>query len=177
MLYRGPILLCLLLGACDKSDRTPIQLEVGRAEDERQTFVPAAVFAEYVELPSERHELTLTLASYRASCTEFVPPAPGETLITVLVTAPISEALGTGSYPSGAASTRRGASPTVRLGSRAYELAPGGALTLTEVELQPQGVVAGRMSFEFAGTADKPAQRLEGRFRAHLCRINRARSP
>ena len=167
----------LLLGACDSTERTPIQLEVGRAEDERHSFVPAAAFAEYVELPGERHELTLTLASYRASCSEFVPPGAGQTLVTVLVTAPINEPLGPASYPSGAPSARPGASPTVRLGSRAYELSPGGALALSEVDLQPQGVVAGRLNFEFAGTADKPAQRLEGRFRARICRFSRARAP
>lgn len=174
-------LACLALSAvvasCQSSERAPIQLEVGRDPDERVSFVPVAAFAEYVELPGLRNELTITLASYRASCSEFIPPRQGQTLVTVVVTTPFEQAPAPGRYPWVGLTAPTRAMPAAKLGTRGYELMPGGAITLTRVELAQQGVVEGQLAFEFAGGAERAAQRLQGRFEARICRYSRAREP
>jgi len=162
---------------CDREPRAEIRLEVGRDATERTSFAPVAAFAEYVELPGLRHELTITLASYRASCSEFVPPTTGQTLVTVVVTTPISEPPAAKRYHHGGPSEQARALPTVRLGARGYELAPGGSVELSRVELSAQGLVEGQLAFEFPGDAERAAQRVSGRFSARICRFRQARIP
>lgn len=175
------LLLCALCTAalgCEREQRAQIQVEVGRDDAERTTFTPLAGFAEYVELPGLHHELTITLASYRASCSEFVPPTSGQTLVTVVVTTPSELPPKPGTFPwSGPTSREPRALPTVRLGERGYELVPGGTLELAQVDLSPQGLVEGRLAFEFAGDGERPAQRVSGRFSVRICRFRRAREP
>jgi hypothetical protein len=173
--------LCLfailpLVASCERQEPGQVRLEVGRDDDEHRTFAPVSAFAEYVELPGLRHELTITLASYRASCTEYVPPGDHDALVTVVVTTPTAEPPHPGTYAWGNGGDRARSLPTVRLGSRGYELSPGGSITLTDVELQAQGVIAGHLDFEFAGGAERPAQSLHGRFRVRLCRFSQART-
>jgi hypothetical protein len=64
---------------------------------------------------------------------------------------------------------------TVKLHGRRQELQPGGELTLSQVDVSPQGTVEGLLKFEFTGSAERPATRVSGHFLAHFCRINRLR--
>jgi hypothetical protein len=98
--------------------------------------------------------------------------------LAVRVLLPGTGKLTPGSYPilSGEQGEGRArALPTVKLRGRRVELRPGGELELREVDLSPQGSVAGLLKFEFPGDAEHPATRVSGRFSAHFCRISRLR--
>jgi hypothetical protein len=135
-------------------------------------------FAEYIALPDDHNELRLTLASYPVSCDRWVPPADGQTLITVVIVLPPEASPAPGSYgwtgiPTSEEPLRASyALPKAHFGNRARLFEPGGAVRLTRVQLDPHGSVAGTLAFEFPGEADRPATRIDGNFEAHVCRVS-----
>jgi hypothetical protein len=165
--------------ACRSEPANPLDLAVGSEPRDRTEFSPRSAFAEYVELPGVRNELRITLASYDASCERFIPPGPGQALITIVVVTPDRVVPTPGTYAwngeaAPAAAVRPQAAPNVRLGPASYVLPPGGALELTHVELDLQKQVAGRLAFEFSGDATRAATHARGAFRARICRSRRA---
>ena len=174
--------VAVAMAACRREDASTIQLSVGNGPSDRASFVPVTSFAEYVELPTKRNELRLTVAGYEASCERFVPPGKGEMVVTITIVTPPGTAPATGTYAwagesSGQARTvvrRAYAVPSARIGKRSHLFAPGGSIHLDAVELTDQGSVSGTMAFEFPGDATRPATNLSGRFSAGICRLNRA---
>lgn len=169
-----PALLAL---GCSRPAAPSIHLEVGTAADERLEFSPEASFAEYVELKGARHELRLTLAGYAASCERYVTPPPGKPLVSVVIASPWNDPPRPTHYPWTGQTERAHALPSVRIGTRAYELPPGGGVTLRSLELSPHGSVEGEFDFQFPGDAERSAKSVRGRFVARLCRVNRAEAP
>lgn len=166
--------LGLVALGCSRPAAPSVELEVGAEAGERLQFSPQASFAEYVELKDARHELRITLAGYAASCEGYVTPPPGRPLVSVVITSPWREPLRAGSYPFVGESGRARSLPTVRIGTRAYDLPPGGSVSLKELDLSPHGTVEGELDYQFPGDATRPATGLRGRFAARLCRVNRA---
>ncbi|MGE0326498.1 MAG: hypothetical protein AB7K71_12085 [Polyangiaceae bacterium] len=177
------VLLSGLLG-CDEQQVAPLEVDVGVGEPVQ--FKPKAAFAEYVELPGLRNELRITLADYEASCEQFVPPPEGKVMVSVVVATPSSMALQPGSY-TWAGPELRGtaagvqahpvAEPTVRIGSKGYLFGAGGGVQLQAVNLDEYGEVSGVMGFEAAAADGRGPSRVRGRFRAKICRSNRAPAP
>ncbi len=62
------------------------------------------------------------------------------------------------------------AMPHVRRGKRAHLFEPGGALSLREVDLAPNGHVTGLLAFEFPGDQKRTRTSLSGKFTARVCR-------
>jgi hypothetical protein len=163
-----------LLTGCSRAEKPSVQLVVGANPNETTSFSPEVSFAEYVAIRGSHTELRITVASYAASCERFVAPGPDQALVTVVVTTPADDPPHLASYPWSGPSDRARAAPSARVGSRGYEFPPGGELTLTRVELEPQGSVAGSFNFEFPGNADTTQKGLHGRFEARLCRFSPA---
>jgi hypothetical protein len=174
-----PWLLFAVL-SCRPDAGSAIQLELDR--EHKLEFVAETAFAEYVELSGDGRQLTITLASYEASCDRFVPPENGEASVTVSIMAPAGAILPgsyawTGNGPSDqSASTRPYAVPTARAGRKSYLFQPGGAVQVTEVSLAHRGTVKGVLLFEFPGDAAHPPTAIRGSFQAAICRLNRASS-
>jgi len=165
-----------------------VQLLVGcgRHPDHQITIVDGATvtrftiqsaLAEYVELPGDHNELRLTLAGYPLSCERWLPPAEGQSVITVVVTTPPDVRPSAATYPwsglppRGEPIREAYALPKALSGrtSRAFE--PGGTLRLTAVALEPHGAVSGTLAFEFPGVDARPATRVDGSFEAKTCRL------
>jgi hypothetical protein len=183
---RGRVLVALLTAACHGESHSAIQLQVGNASAERRSFVPRSALAEYLELPKARSELRLIFADYEASCERFVPPTDEQTFVSVLVVAPAGQEPTTGTYPWGGHQAHGGtatrpkrpfAMPKAQLGARSYLFPPGGAARLAKVSLAQDGYVQGSLCFEFSGNARQQATRLQGEFRARVCRSNRLPGP
>lgn len=168
------IALALLALGCSKPEAPSLHVEVGTAPDERLDFSPETSLAEYVELKDVRHELRLTFAGYPASCDAYVTPPAGRPLVSVVVETPWSEPPRLQTYPWSGQSERARARPSVRIGARAFDLPPGGGVTLTALDLSAHGSVEGELAFEFPGDAERPAKSVRGRFKARLCRVSRA---
>jgi hypothetical protein len=167
----------MALVGCRAKARSSIELTAG--PDEHLSFVPKAAFFEYVELPGERNELKITLASYAAACGRYVPPPAGQALVSVTVVTPqnvkptATTYVWAGHEAHGGSVTRPArpyALPTARIGRHGYLIPPGGSIRLTHVSLSAQGQVDGLLSFEFAGDATRPATAIKGRFSADICR-------
>jgi hypothetical protein len=166
--------LSLAVSSCDRTAPHQITIIDGASTSR---FVVRSAFAEYIELPGYRNELTLTMASYSTSCEHFVPPIDGESALTVVIVLP------TDTKPSAAAYSWRGqpvgdeplhdayALPKAELGTRSRVFDPGGAVTLSAVQIEPHGTVSGTLAFEYPGDAERPATRVEGSFDAKTCRI------
>lgn len=149
---------------------------LGPAASDEATFTPRAALAELIEVSPSETALLVNLTSVPRSCDALPPPSPDEVTVSLRLTLPAGVKLVPGSFPSTPAAT--GASPliaTVKLRGRKHELRPGGELSLSRVEVSPQGALEGLLKLEFAGDAERPATRVSGRFLAHFCRINRLR--
>lgn len=167
-----------LLG-CRAKAASPIELTVGKAPSEHRNFSPKSASFEYVELPGERNELKITLASYAAPCDRFISPPPGQALVSVTVVTPPNVRPAPGTYvwagheAHGGSVTRPArpyALPTARIGHHGYLFPPGGSIRLTRVSLSAPGRVDGLLSFEFSGDGQHPAMAIKGRFSAVICR-------
>jgi hypothetical protein len=176
-LRRSALVLALICPcvACEERKTHEITITDGATTTRLTT---QSEFAEYVALPGDHNELRLTLASYQASCDRWVPPADGQTLITVVIVLPPETSPAPGAYGwSGIPTTDEPlrasyALPKAHFGSRARLFEPGGAVRLTQVQLDAHGSVAGTLAFEFPGEADRPATRIDGNFEAHVCRVS-----
>ena len=172
-----PSLIVLSAIGCQRTPKPAVRLEVGPSDAERVSFSPESAFAEYIELPGLGHELRVTLASYSVSCEKWAPPARDQVLVNVVVTVPPGAPPAPGAYAWNGSTDRARALPSARIGPRGYEFPPGGNVTLSKVELEAQGIVAGVMTFEFPGDAERPAKSLSGAFEAKLCRVSKAGQP
>jgi hypothetical protein len=152
----------------------------GPDAQEHVEFRPISSFAEYLVFPGARRELTITLASYAASCDSFVEPNDSDTSATVTVITPADTELGPSSYVWAGHVAHGGteqqperayALPTIRLGHRGFVLPAGGEIQLESVATTQDGRVRGLLGFEFAGDADHVAMSLKGSFEAKLCRV------
>jgi hypothetical protein len=175
----------LTLGAlaalgCRSENASPIQLVVGNDSHERVTFSPLSAFAEYVQVAGSGNELNLTLAGYEASCEHFVPPRPGQALVSVSIVTPRGTPLAPGVFgwdghaAHGGTQTspeRAYAVPHARIGQKSFVFPPGGSIRLTEVALERAGKLKGVLAFEFAGSAEREAASISGSFTATLCRV------
>jgi hypothetical protein len=182
----GTASLAVLLLGCVTEEPAPIQVSIGPTPGETRSFAPKTALAEILDLSPARTELRLILADYEASCDRFVPPADGQTYVSVLVVTPAAAALAPVSYSwlghEAHGSTpgrpdRPFALPKAQLGRRSALLPPGGAVRLTKVGMERDGYVEGLLEFQFAGDAKRPATRLMGPFRARICKTNQAPKP
>jgi hypothetical protein len=170
------LLVATQLLACRGRDVPDITVIADANARVKVGFSPRSAFAEYVEVPEQRHELRLTLASYETSCEEYRPPPEGESVVTVLVLTPPAEPPAAGEYGFGlvprldAPVTQAVAIPKAQLAGRSWLFQPGGGLRLTEVQLEPHGTVSGMLDFSYPGDADHAASRIQGRFSAWMCR-------
>jgi hypothetical protein len=141
-------------------------------------FSTLSEFAEYVELPGDHNELRLTLAGYAASCEKWVPPAEGETAVTVTIVSLPDTPPAVGTYnwsgvPKPDEPLHAGyALPKAHFGARSRLFEPGGSVRLTAAQLDTHGLVAGTLAFEFPGETDRPATRIDGRFEARICGLS-----
>jgi hypothetical protein len=139
-------------------------------------FSLRSAFAEYVELPGDRNELRLTLASYPISCERWIAPPPGETALTVIVALPPETRPLPGAYPwngmpaPGDALKAPYALPKALFGGTSRLFEPGGEVKLSSVDVEPRGTITGHLAFEFPGVGDRPTTRIEGSFDAKTCR-------
>lgn len=176
----GAVARALLLGSalvalgCDRAPAHQVTIVDGATVTH---FQARSAFAEYIELPGQRNELRLTLASYAVSCERWIPPRDGDLALTVVITTPAEVRPTTGSVPwSGIPAPDEPlqapfALPKALLGHRSRLFEPGGAIRLSAVQIEPHGTVAGVLAFEFPGEAERPATRVEGAFDAKVCRI------
>jgi hypothetical protein len=173
------------LGACRNEAAPQIQIAVGPNAPDKVSFVPKSAFFEYLEVPGQRNELEITLASYQVSCESYVPPAEGQASVRVVVATPAGVPPGPGSYAFAAGEDNGSAAlkpeqaravPKTFIGRRSHLFQPGGVIRMNRVVLDREGLVEGILGFEFAGDASHPATSIKGSFRAKMCRVTRARS-
>jgi hypothetical protein len=137
-----------------------------------------SAYAEYVELPSERNELRITLASYPVSCERWAPPGKDDAVVTVTIVLPADKRPVVATYgwtgvpPQGTPIAAPYALPKAELGSRSRLFEPGGALRVSAVQLDARGAVSGTLAFEFPGDGERPATRIDGGFDAKMCRLS-----
>jgi hypothetical protein len=164
----------LLAASCDRSPAHEITVVEGPSTIH---FVVRSAFAEYVELPGEHNELRLTLASYALSCERWVPPREGDAAVTVVIVTPSAVPPTVASYGWTGIPPREEplhaayALPKAQLGGRSRLFEPGGTIHLAGVQIDPRGAVSGTLAFEFPGEGDRPATRIDGAFRAKMCRL------
>lgn len=187
MRVAAPLLaLCILVGCRDNS-AAPIRIDLGPNANDELTLVPRASLAELIEITASESALFLTLTSAERTC-EAVSEADADAAVSVRLKLPGGRKLEPGSYPllteppnaeapavDKPAVDKPSVQSTVKLHGRRQELRSGGELTLTQVDLSPQGSIDGLLKFEFTGDAEHPATRVSGHFLAHFCRINRLR--
>lgn len=182
--------LCILtLAGCSRGPEHRVTITEGPTVTR---FPVKGAFAEYFEVSGQRNELRITLSSYGASCERWVPPAGDDPVALVTVVTPpqvtptataypwpgLPAEVGAGNGEAASAAPHPPAPvayalPKVLLGKRSRLFQPGGGVTLSRVELDTHGTIAGTLAFEFPGTAEHPATRLDGTFEAPLCRISR----
>ena len=152
-------------------------MSLGPAASDTVTLTPRAAIAELIEITPTESALLLTLSSTPRSCDAPAAPAPDAIGVSLRLTLPGGAKLEPGRYPMlpGPSPDKPSLLVTVKLRGRRQELRPGGELQLTAVDANPQGLLEGRLAFEFAGSVDQPATRVSGRFLARFCRINRLR--
>lgn len=175
----------VILAGCRQAPARKLQLSLGTKPDQTLDFTPTVSLAEYVEAPGAGSELTLTFANYAASCDHFVPPGPGQALVSVVVVAPKGP-LTAATYPWAGHAIHGGtverplhayALPTVRLGPHAYRIEPGGGIAIEALQLRPGGEVRGLIGFDFPGNASNEATRISGAFSARICRFEAPERP
>lgn len=177
----GIALIALVAAACSTERAAPLDLVVGKNPDERLQFTPTESLAEFVEVPDGPSELRLRLAAYPIECGKYVPPTEQQASVSVVVTTPPGQEPTPGTYgwssPDAGLTQQGRALPSARIGRRSYVFEPGGSVRLTRVDLSPDGLVQGLLDFEYPGDGQRPATRLQGRFSAKLCRLDRAEKP
>jgi hypothetical protein len=187
MRVAAPLLaLCVLVGCRDNS-AAPIRIDLGPTANDELTLIPRASLAELIEISATESALFLTLTSAERTC-EAVSHADADAGVSIRLKLPGGRKLEPGSYPLITDAPPTDAPPTdvpavdkatvqstVKLRGRRQELRSGGELTLSQVDLSPQGSIDGLLKFEFTGDAEHPATRVSGHFLAHFCRINRLR--
>jgi hypothetical protein len=171
------LLTLALLGGCRDRAVEPIHVSLGPSPNDTATLSPRAAIAELIEISPTESALLLTLSSAPRSCDAPAAPEPDAIGVSLRLTLPGGAKLAPGRYPmlSAPSVDKPSLLATVKLRGRRQELRPGGDLQLTTVDLNPQGVLEGRLAFEFSGDVEQPATRVSGRFLAHFCRINRLR--
>lgn len=92
----GLMATALLLSGCKKKEEQPFTLQVG--PDQIIRFEAKSAFAHYYELNGEDDVLRIILASYELGCQDYLPPQPGQALLTITVKVPPHETLVTGRY-------------------------------------------------------------------------------
>lgn len=182
------MLAALLCAAgCDGTNNTPtaVELRVGPGAEESLSFTTTTSLAEYTEVPGSGNELRLTLASYEASCDEFVPPGDGDASVSVVIVTPEGVTPTSGVYPwlghqahggTASAPEKPYSFPTARFARKSFTFRPGGGVVVKGLTLDRHGSVSGLLSFEFAGDAESPATSVKGRFSAKICRYSSANS-
>lgn len=173
-----PLLLACALAACKSDGASPIHLVVGPAPSDQVTLIPKAALAEYIEVSPEQTLLLLSLTSDERGCDASPPPGKDDIAVSLRLSLPQGKKLEAGTFPllnEGPEGAQPSASITVKVRGRRYELRPGGALELRDLDLGPRGSISGLLKLEAAGDADHPATRVAGQFLAHFCRINRLR--
>jgi hypothetical protein len=187
MRVAGPVLaLCVLVG-CRENSAAPIRIDLGPTTSDELTLIPRASLAELIEISANESTLFLTLTSAERTC-EAVSQVDADASVSVRLKLPGGRKLEPGSYPllteapssevpaiDKPAVDKPTVQATVKLRGRRQELRSGGELTLSQVDLSPQGSIDGLLKFEFTGDAEHPATRVSGHFLAHFCRINRLR--
>ena len=177
---RAVLSFLALLAACDPKPAARVDVTLGARPEDRHLFTADAAFAEYVELSDGVHELTITLAGYKASCERFEPPPPGDVVVTVVALTPRGVAPGKGSFSWSGHEAHGGspmrpnkpyAVPTVRVGPKSFPIEPGGALELSRVELSRDGRIGGLLKFESPGDGRHEATSIKGSFEVPLCRF------
>jgi hypothetical protein len=157
-----------------------VDVTLGARPEDRHSFVAEAAFAEYVELSDGVHELTITLAGYKASCERFEPPQPGDVVVTAVALTSPGVRLHAGSFPWSGHKAHGGtpmrpqkpyAVPTVRVGPRSFRIQPGGGLELSRVNLSRDGRIGGLLKFESPGDGTYEATSIKGSFDVPLCRF------
>jgi hypothetical protein len=178
----APLLIACMLVGCRDNSAAPIRIDLGPTAKDELTLIPRASLAELIEISPTESALFLTLTSAERTC-EAVSQVNADASVSIRLKLPGGRKLEPGSYPllTVAPSTevpavdRPTVQSTVKLHGRRQELRSGGELTLSQVDLGPQGSLEGLLKFEFTGDAEHPATRVSGHFLAHFCRINRLR--
>jgi hypothetical protein len=186
-LRRLGLLAALLAAAgCDSpgDGQTSVELRVGQGAADSLSFSTETSLAEYTEVPGSGNELRLTLASYEASCDEFIPPGKGDASVSVVIVTPEGVTPTSGVYPwlgheahGGTATSpeKPYSFPTARIESKSFTFRAGGGVVVKNLTLNRHGSVSGLLNFEFAGDAESPATSVQGRFSAKICRYNSAK--
>lgn len=186
-LLRLGILAALMAAlSCDgQSDpATAVELRVGAGASDSLSFTTKTSLAEYTEVPGSGNELRLTIASYEASCDEFIPPGAGDASVSVVIVTPEGVTPTSGVYPwlgheahggTATAPDKPYAFPTARIEHKSFTFRPGGGVVVKNLTLNRHGSVSGLLSFEFAGDAESPATSVQGRFSAKICRYSSAK--
>ncbi|HVW29400.1 MAG TPA: hypothetical protein VHC69_28740 [Polyangiaceae bacterium] len=139
-------------------------------------FSTTSAFAEYVELPGEKNELRITLASYPLSCEHWDAPKDGQYALSVTIVTPAEQKPAPASYPwTGLPAQDEPlhepyALPKMLLGSHSRVFEPGGAVRLSAVGLDLHASVVGALALEYPGDGNRPATRVDGGFEAKICR-------
>ncbi len=176
----------VVLVACRSAGAPRIEIETGSGASSKVSFEPKSAFFEYLEVPGQRNELEITLASYQVSCERYVPPAESQASVRVVVVTPAGAPPAAGTYPFSRvdeAATAYSkpeqprAVPKTFIGKQSQLFQPGGMIRLTRVSLDREGVLEGILGFEFAGDAAHPATSIKGSFRAKICRVSHAPPP
>ncbi|MEZ4226331.1 MAG: hypothetical protein R3B13_35630 [Polyangiaceae bacterium] len=166
--------------ACeDATSRDAIVIKSTGLFDEPVRLVPRTALAEYVEVPSHKNELIISLASDDVPCGRFVAADADSTRVIVSIVTPPGPTPAVGRYEATSLgeSAPRGIVTTLRHGPKSRVLPPGGYVELRRVDLSRGGRVEGILELEFAGTAEVPPASVRGRFEARLCRLGRRSAP
>lgn len=169
-----------LLLSCRDDAPAPVRIVAGAGTGDDLTLLPRASLAEYIEVSPSQSTLLITLSSDPRSC-EAGAETPSDALsLSVRIVLPGGAKPEPGSYPmlsAGMDPEKPHALPTAKLRSGRVEFPAGGSLELRKVDLGNRGSVEGLLKFEFPGSAERPATRISGAFRAHFCRVNRLGEP
>jgi hypothetical protein len=174
----APLLALCLLSGCRDNAAAPIRIDLGPAPADELTLIPKASLAELIEISPTETALLLTLSSAERTCEALADTDATAAVVAIRLLLPAGLQLKPGSFPlvqDGQSTDKPRVLSTVKLQGRRTELRPGGELTLSQVDVSPQGSVEGLLKFEFTGDAERPATRVSGRFLAHFCRISRIR--
>lgn len=181
MRWAAPLLALasvLCLAGCRDSSAAPIRIDLGPGTNDELTLVPRASLAELIEISPTESALFLTLSGAERTCEALAEADANAAGVAIRLLLPAGSKLAPGVFPllaDGQSPDKPRVLSTVKLHGRRQELRPGGELTLSQVDANPQGSVEGLLKFEFPGDAEHPATRVSGHFLAHFCRINRLR--
>ena len=170
----------MVVVSCRDDASAPVRIVAGAGPNDDLTLVPRASLAEYIEVGPGDSTLLISLSSEARSCDGAPDTPPQAVSLSVKVVLPGGAKLEPGSYPMlgvGADPQKPYALPTAKLRGNRIEFPPGGSLELRKVDLENRGSLEGRLLFEFPGSAERPATRISGAFRAHFCRVDRLGSP